>query len=76
MHHVLCIYTQTHRKYWEEIHLETDESGNSLAAQWLGLCAFTAWVQSMVGEPRSYKPRGQKKKKKFKNFHLRSFKYC
>ena len=37
-------------------------------AQWLGLGAFTAlaWVQSLVGELRSQKPRGAAKKKKEK----------
>ena len=41
-------------------------SGNSLAAQWLGLSAFTAvaWVQSLVRELRSHKPRGVARKKK------------
>ena len=31
--------------------------GNSLAVQWLGLCAFTAraWVQSLVRELRPHK---------------------
>ena len=35
--------------------------GNSLAVQWLGLCAFTAaslQVQSLFGELRPHKPRG------------------
>ena len=34
--------------------------GNSLAVQWLGLRALTAegWVQSLVRELRSHKPRG------------------
>ena len=39
---------------------------NSLAAQWLGLCAFTAvtQVQSLVGELRSCLPGGIAKKTK------------
>ena len=37
--------------------------GNSLAVQWLGLCAFTAWVQSLVGELRSHKRHGVEEKK-------------
>ena len=51
-------------------------SGNSLAVQWLGLCAFTAraWVQSLAGELRSCKPlrdthgAAKKKKKKRNDF--------
>ena len=40
--------------------------GNSLAVQWLGLCASTAGAQvrSLVGELRSCKPHGRAKKKK------------
>ena len=43
----------------------TPITGNSLAVQWLGLHAFTAgaWVQSLVRELRSPKPRGAAKKK-------------
>ena len=40
---------------------------NSLAVQWLALCAFTAEgarVQSLVGELRSCEPHGTGKKKK------------
>ena len=47
---------------------KNERGGNSLAVQWLGLGAFTsvAWVQSLVGEVRSCKPRGTAKKKKKK----------
>ena len=40
--------------------------GNSLVVQWLGLYAFTAQaiVQSLVGELKSHKPRGEAKKKR------------
>ena len=31
------------------------DTGNSLPVQWLGLCTFTAWVQSLFGELRSHK---------------------
>ena len=39
--------------------------GYSLAIQWLGLGTFTAmaWVQPLVKELRSYKPRGMAKRK-------------
>ena len=39
------------------------DKGNSQVVQWLGLGAFTlvAWVQSLVGELRSYKPQGTAK---------------
>ena len=38
--------------------------GTSLVVQWLGLPVFTAvaWVQSLVGELRSHKPRHMAKK--------------
>ena len=40
-------------------------SGNSLVVQWWGLYAFTAegWIQSLVGEWRSYKPSSTAPKK-------------
>ena len=41
--------------------------GTLLVVQWLGLCAFTAWVQSVVRELRSYKPCGAAKGKKKKS---------
>ena len=42
------------------------KGGNSMVVQWLGLCASTAEVRSLVGELRSHKPvrDGKKKKKK------------
>ena len=42
------------------------DKGNSQVVQWLGLGAFTlvAWVQSLVGELRSYKLQGTAKWKK------------
>ena len=54
--------------YVSRIPLKIHQTGNSLAVLWLRLSAFTAraWVQSLVGELRSHKPRGQKKKKKEK----------
>ena len=44
----------------EEFKSKTQHQGNSLAVQWLGLGTFTAraWVQSLVRELRSHKPRG------------------
>ena len=47
--------------------------GTSLAVQWLGLRAFTAWalVQSLVGELRSHKPRGTAKEGKKKKGKVR-----
>jgi len=46
-------------------------TGNSLVVQWLGLTFFTAvaWIQSLVGELRSYKMHGMAKNKKEKNCH-------
>ena len=47
---------------------------SSLVALWLGFQAFTAmaWVQSLVGELRSRKPLGQKKKKSDNKMHHQS----
>ena len=47
-------------------HLFKNISWNSLTVQWLGVGTFTAmaWVQSLVGELRSGKPRSATKKKK------------
>ena len=47
-------------------------SGNSLALQWLGLCAFTAGaqVQSLEGELRSRKPYDIAKNKKTNKISL------
>ena len=42
---------------------------NSLAVQWLGLCALLlqgGWVRPLVGELRSHMPHGAAKKKKIK----------
>ena len=49
--------------------LKVKPIGNSLALQWLGLCALTAGarVQSLVGELRSHKPLGTGRKKKKKS---------
>ena len=49
------------------MHIEKAGKGPFLVVQWLGLHAFTAQVQSLVGELRSHKPLvcgilGQKKK--------------
>ena len=39
---------------------KSNSKGSSLVVQWLGLNAFTAvaWVQSLIGELKSCKPRG------------------
>ena len=53
--------------------LEKLPTGNSLAVQWLGLCAFTAegWVRFLVWELRSHKlhstAKNKKQKKKLTN---------
>ena len=41
----------------ENIFIESSikDTGNCLPVQWLGLCTFTAWVQSLFGELRSHK---------------------
>ena len=47
--------------------IQKGEYGISLAVQWLVHGGFTAvaWVQSLVKELRSYKPRGAQKQKKY-----------
>ena len=56
-------------EYWSGVPLPSPQSsglvGNSLVAWWLGTWIFMAMaqVQSLVGELRSYKLHGKKKKK-------------
>ena len=48
-HHALAIKIKC------QVHLRMSFTENSLVVQWLGLCTFTAQVQSLVGELRSHK---------------------
>ena len=58
-------YLQLGKTFEWEISIKNPHP-NSLAVQWLGLLAFTAraWVQSLVRELRSCKPRDMAKRKK------------
>ena len=57
------------RKYKELLQLNNKKTGDSLAAQWSGLGAFTAGarVPFLVRELRSHKPHGMAPPKKKEN---------